>query len=407
MDTIEFSHLSKTPGYIECICIINGKEKKEFKIYFELDFEIIPSNDVIALALSTIAGQKFDRIKMDFDVSECIYNSIAKFTKADVVITKITNNEVRGSGKNIILNFSGGFDSLAAYYIMPDYTKLVAVDFGGSFQREAEFFKQFKPYTLKTNFRQLKLDRNSWTFMGVGAILYSEYLDAGYNVFGTIFEATPAHFKKASSTAHSNKTEPFYSAGLKDIRYTNGLTEVGTAIIVSYYAPELIQASLASLSMPKTEKRFRKELLLDIVCEKYNRKISVEKTLEPDTKIKFGTNLALDFLALYILKNRGIEAAKATMCDIPQEAVELAEECKLQFYERLNCDYVSGETFQTDDLRAEFMSKVLSAGVVPYTEKDYEELRRVLNYLNRYHMFEDIPCLNNKRGFWGKIFKDK
>lgn len=52
-----------------------------------------------------------------------------------------------------ILNFSGGFDSLAALYLMPEDTKLVAIDFGGWFEREKEFFKQFHPYTLKTNFR--------------------------------------------------------------------------------------------------------------------------------------------------------------------------------------------------------------------------------------------------------------
>lgn len=66
-------------------------------------------------------------------------------------------------------------NSLAVLYLMPEDTKFVAIDFGGVFERERKFFERFHPYTLRTNFRQLKLDRNSWIFMGVGAILYADY----------------------------------------------------------------------------------------------------------------------------------------------------------------------------------------------------------------------------------------
>lgn len=131
--------------------------------------------------------------------------------------------------------------------------------------------------------------------MGVGSILYAEALGAGYNVFGTILEATPKHFVKKPEAAKNNNTTPFLYAGLHDIRYTNGLTEVGTALVVSHYAPEMADKSLKSLSNPKTEKRYRKEVLLDIVCEKFNRQVQFERTEAPDKKVAFGTNLAVDF----------------------------------------------------------------------------------------------------------------
>ncbi|MBQ2801073.1 MAG: hypothetical protein IJF03_06770 [Lachnospiraceae bacterium] len=306
-----------------------------------------------------------------------------------------------------ILNFSGGFDSLAALYLMPEDTKLVAIDFGGWFEREKEFFEQFNPYTLKTNFRQEKLDRNSWTFMGIGAILYAEALNARENVFGTILEATPKHFVKKPNAAYNGNTTPFLYAGLHDVRYTNGLTEVGTALVVSHYAPEMADRSLKSLSNPKTEKRYRKELLLDIVCEKFNRKVEFERTEAPDKKIAFGTNLAVDFLCLYILKNRGMQVANGTVSDIPQEAVEFVATHELKFYERLNCEFVSGTTFSSDEARGEFMNKVLKAGVLPYTEMDYAEFREVANFLNTYHHFmeNEVVSENKKKKTWIQVLK--
>jgi len=270
---------------------------------------------------------------------------------------------------------------------MPENTKLVAMDFGGWFERERVFFEKFNPHTVRTNCRQLKMDRNSWTFMGVGAILYSEYLAAGYNVFGTILEATPMHFVSSPTAARSNRTYPFIYGGLKDIRYTNGLTEVGTALVVSHYAPHLAEKSLVSLSNPKTEKRYRKELLLDIVCEKYHREVNYERTLPPEKKIVFGSNFAVDFLCLYILKNRGLESANMTVCDIPQDAIDLVKGLRLDFYERLNCEFVSGSTFPNDNERGRYIGKVLAAGVLPYTENDYREYRIVSDFLNKYHKF--------------------
>ena len=144
-----------------------------------------------------------------------------KFTEAEITVLKVLHeNLVKRLNENIILNFSGGIDSLAAKYIMPNNTKLVAIDFERGYVREKNFFKRFNPYVLQTNVRQeLNVDRNSWEFMGIGAILYGDYLTAGYHVFGTILEASKANFSYQNNSG-SNKTYPFICAGLKDIRYT-------------------------------------------------------------------------------------------------------------------------------------------------------------------------------------------
>ena len=376
-------------GHIDFKCYIFDSEKEvEYDIFFDLDDEVIPSNDAIACAISTLAGTTFTDLEINLPISVEMRANIAAFTKASIIAPVNSDAYFTREGRNIVLNFSGGFDSLAAFYLMPKNVKLVSMDFDGAFKRERNFFEKFHPYTLKTNFRQLKLDRNSWTFMGIGAILYAEYLSAGFNVFGTILEATKYHFLYKPTSAYNNQTPPFSFIGLKDIRYTNGLTEVGTVIVISHYAPELVNDSLRSLSNPKTEKRYRKETLLDIICKKFNRNIVFERTDAPDSRIPFGQNISLDFLCFYIIKNAGISIAANTISDIPNEVLQLANKLELTFYERLNCEFISGNTFPNNESKASFMQRILECGVLPYTENDYKEFREVINLLNYYHHFQ-------------------
>lgn len=405
---IAFKNFKIEKGRIDFTCQIwQGKEKtKKEEVWFELDNGIIPGNDAIAYALSTFAGTGFAEVEYELPISAEAKKNIENFTKAVVTAPVLkANASCDSKGNNVILNFSGGFDSLAALCLMPADTKLVSIDFGSWFERERKFFEEFHPYILKTNFRQLKLDKNSWTFMGTGSILYCGSLNAEYHVFGTIMEATTHQFAESPIAAVQNDVSPFCYAGLKEIRYTNGLTEVGTAIVVSHYLPDKINDSLISLANPKTEKRFRKQLLLDIVCEKFDRKIIFDKTPAPDNKIPFGTNFAVDFLCLYILKNRGLSAANETVSDIPEEVLSFVGKLDLNFYERINCEYISGSTFQSNKARSEFMGKVLAAGILPYTEKDYKEFRETANFLNKYHHYlkqEEIPV---KKNFLRKLFK--
>lgn len=389
MKIAEFIDFSVKPGRIDFIYTKRDGESVEKQgIWFELERGIIPSNDAIALAVATFIGTAFETVIIDLPVTMKTKENIEKFTHASVEVPMVVEKDVPSIiGEKLILNFSGGFDSLAAMYLLPEKTELVAIDFGGWFERESIFFERFRPHILKTNFRQLKLDRNSWTFMGVGALLYCEALGASYNVFGTIMEATPMHFLQKPPATNNNATSPFCYLGLKDIRYMNGLTEVGTAMVVSYYAPEIANESLVSLSNPKTEKRYRKEILLDIVCKKFGRNVVFDRTLPPDSKIPFGRNFALDFLSLYILKNRGLEVVEQTVSDIPQEASALVEDLQLRFYERINCEYLNGNTFVNNEARGDFLCRLLRAGVLPYTENDYREFRQVADFLNRYHHF--------------------
>jgi len=63
---ITFKDFKKKPGYFEFTCTSNtgeGIETKE-KVWFEFGDAIVPSDDAIALALSTLTGNKYSDIYM-------------------------------------------------------------------------------------------------------------------------------------------------------------------------------------------------------------------------------------------------------------------------------------------------------------------------------------------------------
>lgn len=249
-------------------------------VWFELprDWEYAP--DLIAAAASTLLGEKFKRIHFDFGLSIEAIEQLQSVWKASItaksVVTKSTR-EVRGAFLG--LNFSGGFDSLASKALAPRGFRLISLDFGAGFEREVRFFSEFPTTVVKTNLRQLGLDKNSWTFMGVGAILLRDYLRLSHIGFGSILEASSSNL--ISVLARPNTANPplrkrfarragaptlasnvFAAAGMHYLNPVSGMTEVGTTKIVAEQFPELAERSLESLAPEGSEKLDRKRLLL-------------------------------------------------------------------------------------------------------------------------------------------------
>ena len=274
---------------------------------------------------------------------------------------------------------------MAALALIPEeICELVSVDFGGSFSREAKFFKSFNPHILQTNFRKLGYDRESWTFMGTGALLYADPLRVKYHVFGTILEGTEYHFRDLPPRTSFLRRMPFSLVGLDEIQLLNGITEVGTAMIVTEYYPEKVSDSMISLAAPKSEKRYRKQTLTEIVCQRYNKNVELPDCPEPDPQCitSFGRNFALDFLAIYELKHRGQEIVRKTVSDVPEEVVALANELNLDFYERLNTKFLNTIP---ETMRQFYLERLERCGIIPYTERDWEEFEKVRQCLGKYH----------------------
>ena len=383
---IAFDNFHINRSSFSCDVESSKRGKKE-----RIRFSITPAvnglnNDAIACALATLCGQGYANVYLDIPITEKTKSELISFTRAEWITKGILLEDEQGEEKKgIVLNFSGGYDSLAARALLPEDTQLVAMEFGGWFEREADFFKRFAPWTVKTNFRQLGFDRESWTFMGCGAMLVGKALNAKYNVFGNILEASDKHMSCSDTFISDDARLPFATAGMQDVKVVMGLTEVGTAIIITHYYPEYVNESLKSLAAKGSEKLYRKQVLTEIVRNKFRRDMEpVEFDVPNADKVAmpFGKNLALDFLALYELKHVGVETVSHTVKDIPQEAIDLAQRLTLRFYERAHPAYMQSIP---EELRQGCVEKMHAAGVVEYDDQDWMEFQQVKRFLSRWH----------------------
>jgi hypothetical protein len=382
---ISFTDFDLADGYIGFYFYAQNEELENTgMLYFELRPAIKPKHDLIALALSTLCGREYSNIHFDLNITSSTVKAIQQFTQAQVTYKDSFEKPIKKEKTgNITLNFSGGFDSLAAKCLMPKNTNLVSMDFGGRFSRERKFFEKFNTCITKTNLVDYTLRYNSWSFMGIASILYSDYLSTEFHTFGSILEASPNNFSDSPLSANNLSIPPFKAAGIDTAPYVLGLTEVGTLKVLGHYAPELISPSLESLATPGEEKRYRKQVLASIFSEKIEKDFGLN-IIDPPSKIhfKFGENFAADFLSFYTIKNAGIEIASHTVSEIPREVLELVNHLSLDFYEKLNPIFITN--FPKTLLNG-LMSKLTAAKVEKYSPKDWKEFLQVREILSKYH----------------------
>ena len=404
---IRFYRLRRTRDGFTCMVRSDDREKAD-KLFFSLSpCPGVLDNDTIACTLTLLCGERYDEIELGLPVSEEVLEDLRVFTKARLITPpaegaaaslRRLRNRVTGQWsdiwyepgeerepKRVLLNFSGGFDSLALYALLPrERVDLVSVDFGGWFQREADFFRSFNPYTLSTNFRMLGYARDSWKYMGAGAMLYSRLLagDHAWQAFGSMMEEVTSSFRDHISLTMYDP--PNSTLGLNSLPLAQGITEVGAAIVVSCYFPEVIDRSLTSLGLDGSEKHYRKQVLVDIVNERFHRGLTLEPYVLPEEKFRvpFGSDLVLDFLGLYELKHRGAEVVGGILTDIPEEALRLAEELSLAFYEKYSPRYLE---YVPDDIRLYYLERLNEAGMSLWNEKDMAEYFQIRDFLSAWH----------------------
>lgn len=354
-------------------------EAGEFRLFYEFDRRVPLSSTLVALALTTLCGAKFNQVNFDFEVEESALKIIRAFTGTDAQAVETSDSLRKNYSGGNVLSFSGGFDSMAALALMPDDTHLVSLDFGGWFTREADFFKRFEPLTVSTNIRRVPdqstaLARNHWTFMAAGAILAHDYFEAEYHTFGTILGGT-----FANSMPGERRVPLLDAAGYTDAPYTNGITEVGTAKILLKSRPDLVKDSIASLAGERDRKRFLKIALTTLINDRTGALVDIPKLpQEWNHKIPFNSSYTTALGALYFFACGRAELIEPLFLDIPDDAIKFAKSHDFSFMEKVNLDH---SAHLPVDLRADFLVKLDNFGFRPYSEQDWDEVRAVRSYL--------------------------
>lgn len=382
---IEFRNIEVTDGLrIDMLCASDGLADgpSEFPLWFEFSRPVALTDDVLAVALSTLCGKAFASIRMDLSPSARTLAYLRSFTGAEVSVAGSGEHaEVARAGQT--LSFSGGFDSLAALALMPEGTSLVSMDFGGRFGREREFFERFETTVVSTNLIETALRRNSWSFMGIGAILTSLDSRSEYLTFGSILEAGADNLNVTPVASLNRTFPPFREAGFTNAAYVAGLTEIGTLLVMAHFKRDLISESLISLASPGEEKLYRKKVLADIVARRFDFDIDLPEVVKPRRPhFTFGQNITVDLLTYYVAKRAGEDTVNELVADIPADLLGLSERLDLTFFERANPTlYVNFPA----PLVAGLYGRLADAGIRFYTEKDWREFAQVREHLAPYH----------------------
>ncbi|MGJ8545449.1 MAG: hypothetical protein ACSHWZ_08395 [Sulfitobacter sp.] len=378
MSKIVFTDLKATANSFSVTVSIEGakEETVEFKAPSSIEF----GNDLIAHSLSTIAARKYSEIHFDFPVSAECLSRIQDFTLClPTAASNCEEEQWRRDETGVTLSFSGGFDSLAALAIMPKSTKLVTMDFGGNFERERLSFNHFAPLLVETNIAETSLRAASWSFMGIGAILTAKHTKSRFLTFGGIMDQSPEAFAKPSPLVANKTFPPFAACGFISAPYVIGITEVGTAKIITQAYPEKALDSLKSLSTPGSEKFIRKSLLLSYFEQKFGANFGIPTIVYPSKpQYEFGQSMVVDAMASWFVKNFGREIAEKMVSDIPPEAYEIAKNLSLNFFESYNQSFY--ENFPAA-LKPELFESLNRYGIHPYSAEDLEDFERLANML--------------------------
>lgn len=377
---VRFEKFRIKEGKIDFTCNdVRNDVERSLELYFHFDKPIIPSNDAIAVALSAMCRVIYKEIYIDLEINNKVIEEMKKFNKSEISCKRIIQTIPNSVGEDYSLNFSGGFDSLAAMYLLPD-VRLVSVDFQETqHQRERDFFSLFDTNIVSTNARKYGFPAY-YGFCGIGSILWADYLGIKAQFSGNILEEGPYNLREGEQARSKIGFSTAY--GIKHYNLTTGFTEVGTTTIVCHYAPDYVNKSLISLANPRTEKRYRKQLLVQIVSKKLNKEIEIDKTLPPKNPYKWGEYFATDFLGIYILKKLGADVINKYLKSIPNEIFDLSNQLTLSFYEKFNTNYLY---YLPVDIRGTFLSRMADAGIMPYNERDWKELRIVADCLSKHY----------------------
>ena len=374
MKSIAFKNVEINPGLVEFDVEYEGIFDH---IYFKLPDAALPYPSEVAVAMSTFVGSSADCIMIQLPIDRLVKRRIEQWTGAILACDAAESYPKTSTNGSIVLNFSGGFDSLAAMFLLPQDTQLVSVNYLGPYQRECDFFKRFSPHLVTTNFRSLGYNLYSDAFMGAGMCLLKSHLNSACNVQGNVFEADQFVLENDDHT-----TEAYDALGWSTSTCVRGMTQVATAMVVSYYAPHLLGDSLRSLAGVGTEKHCRKNSIMRAISIGRAGYLHESVVSYPDSKVKFGTAFASDLISMYELKLLGWDEALIRVQEIPDSAVKLTRDLRFDFVTRLDTKCLIGLRNATDV--EYFLDRAARAGVVPYERNDYEERDAVVEYLMRF-----------------------
>lgn len=381
---IHSSHINGfSRGKVSLTFFDESKEVKTATFSVPADFKV--GNDAIAATAIAIRPMACSEIEFNFPVSIRARDIAEKDYKIEIKSEVETAYNPTSRYANY-LNFSGGIDSLAAYYLLGDASRNISIDFGGYFKREADWFREWPTYIVETDFREKPfIESLDWRFMGSCAMLYSDYLQIDTVYWGTVLEASPYWFSSNKKVDADNavSTHAFAIAGLKMGQTVTPLSEFGTMKLALQLGDITVQKSIVRCAAPRSEKSIRK-LLLARLAQGDRVDSAFWEVNQCTRKYVFGTSFAVDILTMYFISKIGIKLVRAHLADITDDQLAEIKALDMCFFEKYN---VANLESIPKSVCGQIIAGYENAGLAPYSLSDFTALEACRDYLKQVHRF--------------------
>lgn len=374
MTRISFTDIDvSADGWIRCN--VTRETTEQFRI--QLPYSFAPSADLIAAAYASLCGQVFDEVQIDLPLGK---NQVANFEallKAKIIHKPGLDIRHR-PGTERGLNFSGGFDSLAAKEILSE-AHLISLDFGGNFSREKDFFQRFNPLTFRTNMTALKLNTYAWQFMGIGSILLRDELQLGSYSFGSILAGSLPRIFSHPLDQSTGGIPVANALAMKIENPVAGVTEIGALHVVARNNPELLIDALKSVALPNEDKFQRKYQMVEAVSKVLGLPTKMPEIPNRRSNIEWGASFATDLSSLYVAKTLGNDYMVSSYNGgVPENVLAELADIDLSFMLKFNPQAYAGVN---PPVLAEWYSSLTKNGITPYDRKDWFEAAKVMKLL--------------------------
>lgn len=269
---------------------------------------------------------------------------------------------------------------MAAKAILPaEQVRCISIDFGGYFQREADFFRTLDTQVITWDVRGERLnsfrkinERANWKFMLSPLTLLRGKRPNIMIGTGTVLDSSPFWTNPIKKREPIYYVDGGYGVGVSLVHSVGGLSEHMSAKIVwQTYGSDLFMRSLYSLALPTSLKIYTKKCLFATIQNDPNL-ISKRDITQ---KYVLGRAFADDITCLYFCWKFGVEWVKEFYADNVPDNLRVYD---MSFFEKLNTNNLM---LLDPELRAYVANKIMSYDIEPYTEYDYINLGLVREQL--------------------------
>lgn len=352
------------------------RDGSQSDFYIRLPYSFEPETDLVVAAFVAIVGTAFEQIHIDLPIGREQKDSLEAWSRSQIVAHQGSDVR-RRAGFRSALNFSGGFDSLAARVLEP-HAELISLDFGGRFSRERKFFERFDPYVLETNLVDIGLNRYAWSFMGIGSLLMRDELQLGAYSFGSIMAGTARRLAEIPIDQRQSGLGPAEYFGMRVANPVAGLSEIASMKLVALTRPDLLGDILKSVALPQEEKYVRKFQMLSAVLHDLEISVDLSTALPKRPQgMEWGYSSASDLSSLYTMTVLGVEQVlESYPKGIPAPFTEFARDQSMEFMNRINPHAYSGVPAKQ---LARWYGRLIEHGVLPFEYQDWRDMSATMS----------------------------